>query len=122
MEPTYVCIRKDNRMKWEKMIVFLYIGRRMPGFMTSGLGPLLPSKWGNPFKVGRDGTIETVLTKYELYIRGTKELNDSISELTGETLGCWCRDQSECHSSILIKLWKEWKYGKPFRELGKYKK
>ncbi len=43
----------------------LYIGRQRAPFM-SPTGRYLPrSKWANPFKVGRDGDLETVLGRYE---------------------------------------------------------
>jgi hypothetical protein len=61
------------------------------------------SKWGNPFKVGKDGTIQEVLAKYRDYILQTPELRESLSELRGKTLGCWCKPEP-CHGDILIDL------------------
>ena len=62
-----------------------------------------PSKWGNPFVIGKDGTREEVCQKYEEYIRKTPHLMDSLHELIGKTLGCWCSPKL-CHGDILIKL------------------
>lgn len=59
-----------------------------------------PSKWGNPFQIGRDGTREEVLEKYSKYIR-TSDL--PINTLRGKTLGCWCKPHA-CHGDILMEL------------------
>ena len=62
-----------------------------------------PSKWGNPFKIGRDGDRTVVLDKYREYILGTPDLLNSIHELRDKTLGCWCHPKS-CHGDILAEL------------------
>ena len=61
-----------------------------------------PSKWGNPFKIGRDGTREQVIEKYRKYILSSKLIND-IHELKGKTLGCWCHPKA-CHGDVLAEL------------------
>ena len=65
-----------------------------------------PSKWGNPFSIGRDGTREEVVAKYEKWIRGKTDLMNSLHELKGKVLGCWCSPKL-CHGDILIKLVEE---------------
>ena len=65
-----------------------------------------PGKWGNPFEIGRDGTREEVIEKYENYIRSTPRLLRQIPELRDKTLGCWCSPKA-CHGDVLIKLVKE---------------
>ena len=62
-----------------------------------------PEKWGNPFSIGKDGTREEVVVKYEKWIRANTKLIADIPELVGKTLGCWCKPQS-CHGDILLKL------------------
>lgn len=62
-----------------------------------------PSKWGNPFKIGRDGTRREVIQKYENYILQNEELMNSLHELEGKVLGCWCKPKS-CHGDVLLKL------------------
>ena len=108
-EPTQVCIRKHHRKAWmsDENRMFLYVGRKMPHFMTSGLGALIQSKWANPYKVGKDGSLTEVLEKYEKYVRNSPELMSSLHELTGERLGCWCERVNECHAGVLIRLYKE---------------
>lgn len=46
-----------------------------------------PSKWGNPFTIGKDGTREEVMDKYEDWIPEQPELMASLHELKGKTLG-----------------------------------
>ena len=67
---------------------FIYIGRG--------------SKWGNPFYIGRDGSREDVINKYERYAiqQGLKE--DAPIELKGKNLGCFCAPLP-CHGDILLK-------------------
>jgi len=62
-----------------------------------------PSKWGNPFSIGIDGTRKEVIEKYEKYILGNKELMNNLHELEGKVLGCWCKPKA-CHGDVLIKL------------------
>jgi len=62
-----------------------------------------PSKWGNPFSEGKDGTRSEVIEKYRKYIILNKELLDQLDELEGKMLGCWCKPLP-CHGDILIEL------------------
>jgi len=62
-----------------------------------------PSRWGNPFKLGRDGTREEVIDKYEVWIKTQKHLMTALSELEGKRLGCWCAPLP-CHGDVLIRL------------------
>ena len=61
------------------------------------------SKWGNPYLIGKDGTRDEVIIKYEQYIRGKPELLADLPKLVGETLGCYCHPK-KCHGDILVKL------------------
>lgn len=63
-----------------------------------------PSKWGNPFIIGKDGTREQVIKKYEAWIKTQPELIlDAKRILKGKSLGCWCSPQS-CHGDILLRI------------------
>jgi hypothetical protein len=66
-----------------------------------------PSKWGNPFVIGRDGTRKEVIQKYEEWIRTQPELMEALPEIAGAVLGCWCSPKQQCHGDVLIKLCKE---------------
>ena len=67
----------------------LYIGR--------------PSKWGNPFVIGQDGTREQVVAKYEAWLLTQPELMEALPELKGKVLGCWCSPRA-CHGDVLARL------------------
>jgi hypothetical protein len=62
-----------------------------------------PTKWGNPFEIGRDGSRSQVIDKYEAWIRTQPELLGALHELKGKTLGCWCKPHA-CHGDVLVKL------------------
>ena len=64
------------------------------------------SKWGNPFRIGRDGTREDVIIKYRKYIRSQPHLIAALHELKGRRLGCYCSPLA-CHGDILVKLVKK---------------
>ncbi len=61
-----------------------------------------PSKWGNPFQIGQDGTREQVIQKYEEWLLSQPKLLDELIELKGKVLGCWCKPKI-CHGDILVK-------------------
>jgi hypothetical protein len=68
---------------------YVYIGR--------------PTKWGNPFKIGVDGTREEVIEKFRAYwyaIEQTQLRLDALRELPGKTLGCWCAPKP-CHGDVI---------------------
>lgn len=79
--PKVVHCKKDN--------YDVYIGR--------------PSKWGNPFTIGKDGNRLEVIEKYAKWIQTQSQLLISLHELKGKNIGCWCSPQ-KCHGDILIKL------------------
>lgn len=62
-----------------------------------------PSKWGNPFEIGKDGSRSEVISKYETLLRNTPELLQDLKSLKGLRLGCWC-SPDPCHGDILLKL------------------
>ena len=62
-----------------------------------------PSKWGNPYKSGIDGTRSEVIARYKQYILNSPELLNSIHELEGKKLACWCHPKS-CHGDVLAEL------------------
>lgn len=62
-----------------------------------------PSKWGNPFLIGKDGTRYEVMLKYLSWLRNQPELLDALPELKDKVLGCWC-DPEPCHGDILACL------------------
>lgn len=73
-----------------------------------------PSKWGNPFSHLNDSTLakfkvnsrQEAIDKYREWIRTQQHLLDSLDELEGKVLGCWCKPKS-CHGDVLVELIKE---------------
>ena len=62
-----------------------------------------PSKWGNPFVIGKDGDRASVIQKYEEWLLTNQELMASLHELKGKVLGCWC-SPLPCHGDVLVRL------------------
>jgi len=62
-----------------------------------------PSKWGNPFVIGKDGTREEVIAKYEAWLNRQPALMAALPELRGKVLGCWCAPHA-CHGDVLARL------------------
>jgi hypothetical protein len=60
-----------------------------------------PSKWGNPYKIGKDGNRNEVIEKFATYFIQSGLVNE-IEELRGKTLGCHCRPQ-RCHLDIIVE-------------------
>lgn len=59
-----------------------------------------PSKWGNPFIIGRDGSRDDVITTYRTWL-ASSGLNPR--ELAGKDLLCWC-SPLPCHGDVLLEL------------------
>lgn len=68
------------------------------------------SRWGNPYKIGRDGSREEVIAKYERYLLSSPNLLGALPTLKGKTLACWCKPDEGfsgrilCHGQILAGL------------------
>lgn len=70
------------------------------------------SKWGNPYTHISDketlashivGSREEAMNKYREYLSNNQELLDSLHELDGKVIGCFCKPKS-CHGDILIEF------------------
>jgi hypothetical protein len=62
------------------------------------------SKWGNPYRIGPDGTREEVIKKYILYLLAHPDLIEQAKvELKDKVLGCFCKPL-DCHGDILAAL------------------
>ena len=88
----------DDLEDWLKDPNHVYIGRNMSVYVKGANN----SKWKNPFsakKYGRDKCIDM----FKNYIEKDQNLMDSLKELDGKTLGCWCKPEA-CHGDILIEL------------------
>jgi hypothetical protein len=59
------------------------------------------SKWGNPFIIGQDGNRDQVIAKYRRWLFDNPELMADLDELSGKTLGCFCKPE-RCHGDVLV--------------------
>jgi len=60
------------------------------------------TKWGNPYKIGRDGTRSQVIAKFEYYLLNNEKLLREVRHLKDKILGCHCAPLA-CHGHILAK-------------------
>ena len=60
-----------------------------------------PTKWGNPYRIGRDGTREAVIAKHRASLIGRP--SSDFAELRGKDLSCWCWPQP-CHASHYLDV------------------
>lgn len=89
-----------------------------------------PGKWGNPFIVGNqltdlpdsvsriirftgeemDANVITpkiAVDAFKIWITfayAADSLRDSLHELTGKNLACWCKIGEPCHADVLLEL------------------
>jgi len=63
-------------------------------------------KWGNPFRIGRDGDRPTVIKKYRKWFFAGNLCFD-IEELRGKRLGCYCKPEA-CHGDVLVEFFKDY--------------
>lgn len=65
------------------------------------------SRWGNPFRVGRDGDRAEVIKKYRAWVterlRDVAGLRGELRALKGMRLGCFCKPLA-CHGDVLLEL------------------
>ena len=70
------------------------------------------SKWGCPYTIIKDrptlakeivDSKEEALEKYKAYVLASPELMNSLDELEGKTLGCFCKPD-KCHGDVLLGL------------------
>ena len=61
------------------------------------------SPWGNPFRIGPDGTRNEVCDKYTAWIETQPRLLARLPELRGRNLVCFCAPQ-RCHGETLRRL------------------
>ena len=63
-----------------------------------------PSKWGNPFEIGKDGDRDEVIGKYrEWLFKQPGLVAQAKSELAGKDLVCFCAPKG-CHGDVLLEV------------------
>lgn len=84
---------------------------RLINLHTSTIGDYIfigrPSKWGNPFIVGRDGTRDEVCDKYDQWFMEQIRSNpvfkkQVVDNLKGKILACYCKPK-RCHGDTILK-------------------
>jgi hypothetical protein len=65
-----------------------------------------PTKWGNPFVLGHDGTRQQVLDKFRAWVFAPEQdalRAEAQRELRGKDLLCWCAP-SPCHGDVWLMI------------------
>ena len=68
-----------------------------------------PSKWKNPYIIGKDGTRKECIDKYRNYLLENEELMKDLRQLDGKVLGCYCKPLP-CHGDVIVQLIEEMKF------------
>ena len=90
-------------------------GWRMP---ANTVGVTRPGPYGNPFRVGRDGTAAECVVKFRraweaaLRCAATPPREPPmpfgkpvyLGPLKGKNLACWCALDQPCHADVLLEL------------------
>ena len=88
-------VKKDSQLRWTRFFA------------------KVDSVWCNPYKVGKDGDLKEVLSKYKKHIiEKIEKENLNILELKDKNLYCWCVENPTkykesnkiCHGQILLRL------------------
>lgn len=75
---------------------------------------LSPTKWENPFRVGKHGAPADVVFQF-LANWDNSGLSSHLSELTGKKLACDCPDNKPCHVDVIMATWLEHRQHTPQR-------
>lgn len=96
-------VRSRHRRRSVSLPIVLNARRRDSRPWTNAIYVGRPSKWGNPFLIGRDGDRDEVIAKYRVWIVTQSTLLADLPELRGKDLVCWCAPE-RCHAEVLIEL------------------
>ena len=73
--------------EWSSDPMNIYVGRGSP--------------FGNPFRIGIHGSRDTVIAKFEQYLRDSPGLLSRLGELQSKYIGCFCAPNS-CHGAVVL--------------------
>jgi hypothetical protein len=86
-------------------------GWRMPAGTVS---VARPGRFGNPYRVGVDGTAAECVAKFRADMEAGFALpsgslhralyRGQIGKLAGKNLACWCKLDAPCHADVLLEL------------------
>lgn len=84
-------IQRKRLRGWKMPANTVYVGR--------------PTRYGNPFLVGRQGDASECVRAYRSWLRTMPVLTaDAKRELRGKNLACWCAIGQPCHADVLLEL------------------
>lgn len=102
-------IQRKRTKGWRMPDGVVYVGR--------------PTRWGNPFEIGRDVTRQEALDRYVVHLASyfgwvereiakafhplpvrSTEFRDWLAPLVGKDLACWCPLDLPCHADVLLEL------------------
>ena len=80
---------------WRKPAGVIYVGR--------------PTCWGNPYRVGRDGSAIECVEKFERLCALKRKqtpgaFREWIAPLRSHDLACWCPVGAPCHADVLLEM------------------
>ena len=81
-------LKNVNIKRWLASEENVYVGR--------------PNKWGNLFKLSNHSRQEAIYL-FKEHIFQNKKLAETVTELRGKILGCWCAPY-QCHAEVLHEL------------------
>ena len=82
---------------------------RDPATPTDAIYVGRPTKWGNPFRIGRDGDRDEVLRLHRRLVMARSDptmlkFRDEVKrELQRKDLVCWCAPLA-CHADVLLEI------------------
>jgi hypothetical protein len=83
-------IQRKRTKGWRMPDGAVYVGR--------------PTKWGNPWKVDPEHSLEKCLALYRR-LMGDGLNNDEVKfHLRGKDLVCWCPLDQPCHADVLLEI------------------
>lgn len=99
-------IQRKRTKGWRMPEGAVYVGR--------------PSRWGNPFVVGKDGDADRCVHKYVNWLLPYRHFGETATmehfcisqanleriqrELKGKDLACFCPLDQPCHANVLLEL------------------
>ena len=85
----------------------VYVGRQGRVFVNGKPFVHAASRFANPYRVGKDGTRDEVISKYRVWIQEQLDsgriAQAELLALRGKRLGCWCKPHA-CHADVLLAL------------------
>ncbi|WP_027555245.1 DUF4326 domain-containing protein [Bradyrhizobium sp. Cp5.3] len=79
------------------------LSKHHAGIPASAVYIARSSKWGNPFRIRRDGNGATVIANYERWLADQHHLLRGLDQLRGRDLVCFCAPRA-CHGDRLLRL------------------